>query len=84
MLLQSWEPPYHRLVYTILCFTIQYLAPSVTVVLVYTRWVAGRVPRSPCPRCAGCARSSPGRATSPSPPTGGPARWSGGRRLTGC
>ena len=47
MLLQSWEPPHNRLVYTILCFTIQYLAPSVTVVLVYTRWVAGRVPWSP-------------------------------------
>ena len=40
LLLQSWEPHYNRLVYTILCFAIQYLAPSVTVVLVYTRWVA--------------------------------------------
>ena len=42
--MQSWEPPHNRLVYTILCFTIQYLAPSVTVVLVYTRWVPGMVP----------------------------------------
>ena len=54
-LLQSWEPDYSRLVYTILCFTIQYLAPSLTVLLVYTRWVARMVPMVPmAPMSAVC------------------------------
>ena len=34
---QNWEPEHGRLLYTIICFILQYLLPSIIVGIVYTR-----------------------------------------------
>ena len=36
---QNWDPPHSRIIYTLLCFLLQYLIPSVVVGIVYTKYV---------------------------------------------